>query len=189
METALQPVDPRWDDLVDRLAVYDLDYLTGGSAWDGGASPYHSPADVPVEPLLLDLARSPEPRLRSALVALLFRHPEFAPAALAVAMRLEPGRTRLLLRAGVLAAAALRRTWRFVLGIYLPGQPALAAEDLALAMGVPSPEEDYGWSCLVAVADRLRADQPFPFAYERDWQDAVGQVLASLRAAARRRGG
>ncbi|GEM_PF-6149456 len=30
----------RCDDLVDRLAVYDVQYLTGGSIWDGRATPY-----------------------------------------------------------------------------------------------------------------------------------------------------
>jgi hypothetical protein len=128
--------------------------------------------------------------MRSALVALLFRHPELAPAALAAAERLcEDERPRLLLQAGVLAAAALRRTWRFVLGIYLPGQPAIAADDVAQTMGVPSPEEDFGRPCLIALADRLREGQPFPFNYERDWQDAVEHVLASLRSEARRVGG
>src|SRR5205085_1639279 len=32
-----------WDDLVDRLAVYDVTYLTGGSAERGQQSPYRGP--------------------------------------------------------------------------------------------------------------------------------------------------
>jgi len=188
VQIAVPPVDPRWDDIVDRLAVYDLHYLTGGSAWDGRRSPYSSPADAPFDTLALDLARASQGRLQNALVALLFRHPERAPAAVSADERLAPDdRARLVLQASVLAAAALRRMWRFVLDIYLPGQPAIDASELVREFGVPSPEEDYGRPCLAAVADLLRAGQPFPFAYERGWGDVVEHVLRELRIEARPR--
>lgn len=185
MVSTAPTIDPRWDDLVDRLQIHDVCYLTGGSAWDGRQSPYCKPADAAIDALVLDLARAPQARLRHALVALLFRHPEHASAALAVAQRLPAqDRARLLLRVSVLVAAALRRMWRFVLGIYLPGQPAIDAAELAHAIGVPSPDEDYGRPCLAALADLLREGQPFPFAYERAWRDVAGHVLAELRAEA-----
>jgi len=189
VQTAPPPVDPHWDDIVDRLAVYDLHYLTGGSAWEGRLSPYRSPADAPIDTLVLDLARASQGRLQNALVALLFRHPERAPVAVAAAERLAlDDRARLVLQASVLAAAALRRMWRFVLDIYLPGQPASDASELVRELDVPSPEEDYGRPCLAAVADLLRAGQPFPFAYERGWRDVAEHVLRELRIEARRRG-
>lgn len=190
VRTAAPPADPQWDDIVDRLAVHDLHYLTGGSAWDGRVSPYRSPADAPIDTLALDLARASQGRLQNALVALLLRHPEHAPVAVTAAERLAPDdRSRLVVQASVLAAAALRRMWRFVLDIYLPGHPAIDASELARELAVPSPEEDYGRPCLAAVADLLRAGQPFPFAYERGWRDVVEHVLRELRIEARRRSG
>lgn len=180
--------DQAWDDLVDRLAVYGVRYLTGGSAWDGRVSRYTTPADVPVDALVVDLARAPQARLRDALVALLFRNPHLAAEALRAATLVAPGDpTRLPIQCSVLAAAALRAHWAFVLDLYLPGQPVIDAEQLARDLGVPSPREDYGRPCLAATADLLRADQPFPFAYERGWSDAIGHILEQLRAEARRR--
>ena len=65
-------LDPAvWDDLVDRLAVHDVTHLGGGSTDAGRPSPYEGPSDVPVDRLVRDLARAPEPRLRDALIALL----------------------------------------------------------------------------------------------------------------------
>ena len=126
--------------------------------------------------------------MRDALVALLFRHPELAPDALAaVDQVIDDARTRLLIRASVLAAAALRTWWGFVLDIYLPGQPPIDADAIARAQGVPSPQMEYGEPCLAALADQLRAGQPFPFAYERGWQLATDHILEGLRAAARKR--
>src|SRR5579859_284594 len=65
-------------DLVDRLAMYDVTHLGGGSGDAGVPGPYRGPMDVDLQRLLRDLARAPEPRLRDALIALLLRHPERA---------------------------------------------------------------------------------------------------------------
>jgi len=186
--TVEQPANPLWDDLVDRLAVYDVRYLTGGSAWDGRLSLYRAPVDADIYKLIKDLAQAPAARLRNAVVALLFRHPEHAPAALGVAGALrDDERIRLDLVARYLAAAALRRKWRFVLSIYLPGQPAIDANRVASDLGVPSPVKDYGYPCIVAVADLLRAGQSFPFNYESAWNSAAEHILEDLRAEARGR--
>jgi hypothetical protein len=188
VSTQAPAADARWDDLVDRLAVYDIHYLTGGSAWDGNTSRYQTPSAVPVDALILDLAGAAQARLRDALVALLFRHPELASTAILAADRPdERERTPLLIRASVLVAAALRVQWSFVLGIYLPGQPTIQAEHVTRILGVPSPSLDYGRPCLSAVAELLRAGQPFPFAFERGWQDVAEHVLDELRREARTR--
>lgn len=180
--------DRRWDDLVDRLVVHEIGYLTGGSAWDGRESPYRSPADALAVELVVDLARAPQGRMHQALVALLFRHPEHAPVARAAAARLPNGDAiRLRIEASILAAAALREWWRFVLGIYLPGQPPIQADDLAAALGVPPPTDDYGRPCIAATAELLRSGESFPYNHERSWHDAAQHVLEELRAAARRR--
>src|SRR5690349_1360 len=118
MATVAQAPDPLWDDLVDRLAAHDIHYLTGGSAWDGNASRYRIPADAEIHALIRDLAHAPHARMRNALVALLFRHPEYAQAAREVTKTLDHGdAAHLLIKASVLVAAALRAMWGFVLGI------------------------------------------------------------------------
>jgi hypothetical protein len=186
MGTAAPAPDPVWDDLVDRLAVHDIHYLTGGSAWDGHASHYRTSADAEIHALIRDLARAPHARMRNALVALLFRHPEYAGAAREVTHSLDhDDAAHLLIAASVLVAAALRAMWSFVLGIYLSGQAPLPAEDLAAELGVPSPTEDYGRLCMQAVADLPRAGQVFPFNYDSAWNDVAGHVLADLRLTAR----
>ncbi len=73
------------DDVVDRLLIHDIHYIGGGSAWAGTPSRYHKSEDAPVGSLILDLARSRDARLRTALVGLLLRHPEYAPPAIEVA--------------------------------------------------------------------------------------------------------
>jgi len=178
--------DPRWDDLVDRLAVYDVRYLTGGSAWDARPSPYSVPGDVDIQALILDLAQAPAARLRNALVALFFRRPACAPLALSAGAALgEEDRARLELLTRYLAAAALRRKWRFVLSIYLPGQPTIDAAPVAARLGVPSPEEGYGRPCLHAAAELLRRGQPFPYNYESSWTAAADHILEDVRVQAR----
>ncbi len=99
----------------------------------------------------------------------------------------DDARARVLLRASVLAAAALRTVWGLVLDIYLPGQPPIDADHLADELGLPSPRAEYGKPCRAALAELLRAGQPFPFAYERGWQFAVDHILEDLRAVARTR--
>ena len=171
-----------WDDLVDRLRVLDVGYLSGGSAWDGRPSRYTGPQDVQIPDLISDLAHAPHPRLRDALVALLFRHPEYAPTARKVAARMpREDRARLILLASILAAAALRRAWMFTLDIYLPGQPAIDADGIAAELGVPFPATDYGRACLRALSALLARDQPFPFDYARAWEGVAEHILDGLR--------
>lgn len=180
--SAATSLDVVWDDLVDRLAVHDIRYLTGGSAWDRRESTYQTPEDAPVERLITDLVHAPQARLRHALVALLFRHPEYADTAMRLALETTLAvRAELVLRASVLIAAALRRMWRFTLSIYLPDQPEIDASALAASLGVPDPELDYGRPCLHALAERLRLGQPFPFNYESAWRSTAQRVLAQLR--------
>ncbi len=53
-------LDPAvWDDLVDRLAAYDVTHLGGGSGDAGRASPYVAPYSVDLMQLVRDLGRAP----------------------------------------------------------------------------------------------------------------------------------
>lgn len=174
-----------WDDLVDRLKVLDIRYLSGGSSWEGRPSGYSSAQEVPIAQLISDLAQAPHPRLRDALVALLFRHPQYAVTARSVAVTLRnEQRARLLVLASIVAASALQQAWKFTLDIYLPGRSSIEADDLAAELGVPSPHLDYGRASLQALSTLLARDQPFPFDYARGWSDAAEHVLDDLRTEA-----
>lgn len=176
------------DDVVDRLRAHDIRYIGGGNAWSGRPSLYREARDAPVGPLVLALARSRDPRLRAALVALLLRHPEYAPAALReaenapVAENAQGGvHTARLIAVSVLVAAALQRAWAFSLDLYLPGWSPIAADALARRLGVPSPSEDYGRATLDALDALLVRDDPFPTDYRGAWEDVGCHALDDLR--------
>jgi hypothetical protein len=87
-----------WRNLVDRLTAHDICYLTGGSGWEGQES-YRGPDDAPLAPLLLDLLRASDARLRNALISLFLRHPEYVARAEVTARKRpadDPGRQLLL---------------------------------------------------------------------------------------------
>jgi len=168
------------DDVVDRLRVHDIHYIGGGSAWRGATSPYTSPTDAPVQQLLADLVVSEDARLRTAAVALLLRHPEYAGDALDAANDLT-GRPRLLVEMSILAAAALQSTWAFSLNLYMPGWRPIDGDKLAERLGVPSPHEDYGRATLDALDGLLNHGSPFPMDHVGAWQDVGRHVLDDLR--------
>jgi len=169
------------DDVVDRLRVHDIHYIGGGSAWAGRSSRYHKPEDTPVGSLVLDLARSRDARLRTALVGLLLRHPEYAPIAVESARETRDTVTALLIRVSVIATAALQHMWAFSLDLYLPNWTSIYAGALIRMLGVPSPSQDYGRAALDALDDLLRRDDPFPTDYRGAWEDVGRQVLNDLR--------
>ncbi len=168
-----------WNDLVDRLQVYGVTHLTGGSQ----ISPYRGPQDVPLHILVADLARAPEPRLRDALIPLLLRHPEHAVVVHDVLATL-PGTDPVWheLRARLLAVAALQRIWRYVLALYLPAQAPIALDSLISALGLPPVEEREGEALLAAAAGLLAGS--FPIDWADAWEDAADHLLTELRLAA-----
>jgi hypothetical protein len=170
-----------WSDLVDRLAAHDIRYLMGGSAEEGQASPYRRAEDAPLAPLLLDLARAPEARLRNAVVTLLLRHPDYASTAEALARGLSTDDSaRRLLLVSILIAAALQSEWSFALGLYLPKQTRIKADHLAAEFRLPAPARDFGRPCLTATAQLLRERAPFPFNYEATWEDCIHRLISQL---------
>jgi hypothetical protein len=170
-----------WSDIVDRAAVHGVRYLIGGSDWGGSASKYSVPDDAPLAPLLLDLARAKEARLRDAIVALILRHPEYTSTAESTARSLpaDDPVSRMLL-VSILVAAALQNEWSFVLGLYRPDQTEIEADHLAKELRLPLPHTDFGRPCLIAAADLLRERDLFPFNYEAGWNDTVHLLHAQL---------
>ncbi len=168
------------DDLVDRLRAHGIRYIGGGSDWRGDKSPYALPAEAPVPRLVGDLVASGDTRLQTAAVALLLRHPEYAGDALTTANTLA-GRSRLLVEASILAAAALQSTWAFSLDLCMPGWSRIDADALAARFNLPTPREDYGRATLDALDDLLNRDVPFHADRVGAWQDVGRHVLDGLR--------
>ncbi len=180
--TVAEPAVSPEDDLIDRLMSHDICYFNGGSREPDQAS-------APLAPLLRDLVRTSNSRLRSALIALLLRHPEYAPTAETVARDLPAGDpTGWLLLLSTLVAAALQSEWSFSLDLYLPGQKRIDVDHLAVEFRLPLPREDYGRACLGDAAQLLRRDSMFPVNHEADWENAVHRLLAQLVREARARG-
>ncbi len=177
-EHGLDPVV--WDDLVDRLAAYDVTYLAGGSADAAQPSPYHGPADVDVRSLALDLARAPEPRLRDALVALLLLHPAYAVAVREVANSLAPNDPAWAsLTARLLVASALGRRHQTALARELPGYAPIDVTDLVAAYQLPQPEQEDGYALLNAVQRLISARLP-AVDYVGGWEDVAQHTLREL---------
>jgi len=171
-------LDPAvWDDLVDRLAAYDVTYLGGGSVDAGRPSPYRGPADVDLARLVRDLARAPEPRLRDALLALLLRHPEVAATVRAVLASVGPhDPTRHALTARLLAAGALQREHAADWARALPSYQQIDVADLTASEGLPASEEDNGRQLLVAAQELVRGRHR-TLDYIDGWEDVARHAL------------
>ncbi len=169
-----------WDDVVDRLAVYDVTHLSGGTADTGLPSPYRGSDDVDLPRLIRALARAPEPRLRDALVALLLRHPEHAPAVRAVIASLpidDPARASLTAR--LLVAAALQARHYAAFARDLPGYAPIDVADLVAVIGLPAPEVVDG-GALLRAAQELVAGRHRWVDFVDGWEDVARHTLREL---------
>ncbi len=177
--TTAEPETADRDNLIIHLAGHDIRYF------DGEDCATESPV-APVGPLLVGLARARSSRLRTAIVALLLRHPEYAPTAETVARDLpvdDPARRLLLL--SIVIAGALQSEWAFTLDLYLPDQRRIQAEHLANELGATSPRQDYGRPCLAAASRIQGNDDSFPVNYQADWENAAHRLRAQLVREAR----
>jgi hypothetical protein len=178
--------DAAWDDLVARLAAHDIRYLMGGAGLEQGPAAVRDLNEGSLASLVLDLAHAPEARLRDALSVLFLRHPEAVPTAQATAQALpEDDPARRLILVSIVVASALQREWSFSLGLCLPEWEWIEAGKLAEALGLPSPDSDFGRPCLRAAGGLLRAGAPFPSNYEAGWEGGIQRLLAQLRSEAR----
>jgi predicted transcriptional regulator of viral defense system len=122
------------EELVAELELLGIRYLSRQSSYQ--ASQVRSP-----ERLLADLVRQPHARVRTAVIALLLSHPEYAEAVPA-ALRQLTSRDRLTLQSLYTAAVLLQREYvdrlRLVVGERWRWLPDLLSEELGLpAVGPP----------------------------------------------------
>lgn len=174
-----QPDDAALRDIVDRLAVYDVTYLWGGSTDEGLASPYHGPRDAPIQALIRDLVAVPDPRLRDALIAVLLRHPEHASAVRAAFAKMQyDDPARRLIVARLLAAAALQQIGGIDLTLDNRMPLPIDVADFVAGLGLPTPRQEQGEALLRGAADLLAG--PYPVDWIDGWKDVLHHVLREV---------
>jgi len=113
------------------------------------------------EKLLCALLHQDDSRLRLAIVPLLLRHPEISASVPDLAV--SPDEAALLeLQTLYTAAVYLQRNWRSRLSIYLDEVPLLP-DLFSRQMGLPLPDERFGKTGLVELADAWQARSQYPF--------------------------
>jgi hypothetical protein len=140
---------------------------------------FYAPSDAEEGPraltaseLISGLAASPEARLRDALVALLMRHPEFAPDIAVTSGKLR-GPAAEALREQYTAAACLQRLWRTTLALYLPDTAPLP-DLFGPQLDLPPLDDFHGELALRELAARSDFNQLAA------WHAVADQLLAQL---------
>ena len=119
--------------------------------------------DVPEthEQLLCALLQQQDPRLRLATVPLLLRHPEISESVSDLAARLDDSAS-VELQTLYMAAVYSQRNWRSRLSIYLD-EMTLLPDLFSRQMGLPLPDERFGKTGLVELADAWQSRSQYPF--------------------------
>ncbi len=161
--------------LVAGLAESGIRFLAGGAAEARPLSPRE---------LIAGLARHPDPRLHSALTALLLLHPDWSKDVPSIAEMLK-GAALVELQARYMAAVYLQRMWRTRLSFYL-GDFQRLPDLYSRELGLPSPEERFGKTGLVALADWHRQRSAYPFNRLAEYSKSADLLFGQLIAEARR---
>jgi hypothetical protein len=166
--------DAEREQLVAGLAESGIRFLAGGEAEARHVSP---------KELIAGLARHPDPRLRSALTALLLLHPDWSMYVPSISETLK-GAALVELQARYMAAVYLQCMWRTRLSFYL-GDFQMLPDLYARALGLPSPEDRFGKTGLVALADWHAQHSAYPFnrlaEYGKSADLLFGQLIAEAR--------
>ncbi len=160
--------------LVSALAENGVRFLAGGDA----EARHLSPSE-----LIAGLACHPDPRLHSGLTALFLLHPDWSTCVPSISETLK-GAALLELQVRYMAAVYLQRMWRTRLSFYL-GDFQMLPDLYSLEWGLPSPEERFGKTGLVALADWHTQRSAYPFnrlaSYGRSADLLFGQLIAEAR--------
>lgn len=113
------------------------------------------------EKLLWALLQQEDSRLRLAIVPLLLRHPEISASVPDLAVRLDEA-ALLELQTLYTAAVYLQRNWRSRLIIYLD-EVTLLPDLFSQQIGLPLPDDRFGKTGLVELADAWQARSQYPF--------------------------
>lgn len=130
------------------------------------------------EQLICALLHQDDSRLWLAIVPLLLRHPEISESVPDLAARLDEVAS-LDLQTLYMAAVYLQRNWRSRLSIYLHETPLLP-DLFSHQMGLPPPDERFGKTGLIDLADAWQARSQFPFerlqAINNTFELLIGQL-------------
>ncbi|MCY3709113.1 MAG: hypothetical protein OXG26_09460 [Caldilineaceae bacterium] len=113
------------------------------------------------EKLLWALLHHDDSRLRLAIIPLLLRHPEISASVPDLADSLDES-ALLELQTLYMAAVYLQRNWRSRLSIYLD-EVTLLPDLFSHQMGLPLPDEQFGKTGLVELAEAWQARSQYPF--------------------------
>ena len=113
------------------------------------------------EQLICALLHQDDSRLRLAIIPLLLRHPGISASVPNLAASLDDVAS-LDLQTMYMAAVYLQRNWRSRLSIYLDDM-TLLPDLFSHHMGLPLPEERFGKTGLVELADAWQARSQYPF--------------------------
>ena len=113
------------------------------------------------EQLLFALLNQDDSRMRLAIVPLLLRHPGISESVPELVARLDDVAS-LDLQTLYMAAVYLQRNWRSRLSIYLD-DVTLLPDLFSHQMGLPPPQDRFGKTGLVELADAWQARSQYPF--------------------------
>jgi hypothetical protein len=138
-------------------------------------APSGGTGELGLDDLLPALVRSPNAHLRHALVTLLLEAPDAATRFPHLESAWE-GHDQLAARCLYTAAVCLQRRWWTTLNI---ARTRHRLTDLySAALGLPSPEDDHGRACLLALGERFRALSGLPCDYLTDFDRLVRLYLS-----------
>jgi len=164
------------EQLVSALADEGIRFLAGGDDNNRGAR-------LAAKDLIRALAADPDPRLRLALTALFLSHPEYHVFVPGLASQLD-GSAKIELQARYQAAVYLQRIWKTRLGYYL-GDYQMLPDYFSRELGLPPPEERFGKTGLIALAEWHRDRSEFPFNRLASYQKSLELLIGQLRAEGR----
>jgi len=164
------------DQLVSALADYGVRFLAGGDE--------NVPrALIAAEDLIRAIVADPDPRLRLALTALFLSHPEYHAYVPGLASQLD-GSAKIELQARYQAAVYLQRIWKTRLGYYL-GDYNMLPDYFSRELRLPPPEERFGKTGLIALAEWHRDRSEFPFNRLASYQKSLELLIGQLKAEGR----
>ena len=124
------------EQIVAELVLHGVHYLSQ-------SIPIHVDDSRPVAQLLADLIRQPSSRVRTAMIALLLEHPEYAPYVPEAVLRLR-GSDRILIKLFYTAAVILQKEYSSMLEKYQGRELRWLPDNFSQELGLPSelpPEE------------------------------------------------